>query len=47
MCNVAIRAADAEAAVVASDITVANMKAGEREAHHRGVERKWVEGVCL
>ena len=42
--NVAIRAAEAGAEVVASDITVENMKAGEREASQRGVELKWVEG---
>jgi ubiquinone/menaquinone biosynthesis C-methylase UbiE len=42
--NVAIRAAEAGADVVASDITVENMKAGEREASRRGVELEWVEG---
>jgi ubiquinone/menaquinone biosynthesis C-methylase UbiE len=42
--NVAIRAAEAGAEVVASDITVENMKAGEREASQRGVELGWVEG---
>jgi ubiquinone/menaquinone biosynthesis C-methylase UbiE len=42
--NVAIRAAEAGAEVVASDITVENMKAGEREASKRGVELEWVEG---
>ena len=42
--NVAIRAAEAGADVVASDITVENMKAGEREASKRGVELEWVEG---
>ena len=42
--NVAIRAAEAGAEVVASDITVENMKAGEREASQRGVELEWVEG---
>lgn len=42
--NVAIRAAEAGAEVVASDITVENMKAGEREASERGVELEWVEG---
>jgi ubiquinone/menaquinone biosynthesis C-methylase UbiE len=41
--NVAIRAADAGAEVVASDITVENMTAGEREASRRGVELQWVE----
>ena len=42
--NVAIRAAEAGAEVVASDITVENMKAGERDASQRGVELAWVEG---
>jgi ubiquinone/menaquinone biosynthesis C-methylase UbiE len=42
--NVAIRAAEAGADVVASDITVENMRAGEREASERGVELEWVEG---
>ena len=42
--NVAIRAAEAGADVVASDITVENMKAGEQEASQRGVELEWVEG---
>lgn len=42
--NVAIRAAEAGADVVASDITVENMKAGEREASKRGIELEWVEG---
>jgi ubiquinone/menaquinone biosynthesis C-methylase UbiE len=42
--NVAIRAAEAGAEVVASDITVENMQAGEREASERGVELEWVEG---
>jgi 2-polyprenyl-6-hydroxyphenyl methylase/3-demethylubiquinone-9 3-methyltransferase len=42
--NVAIRAAEAGADVVASDITVENMKAGEREASKRGIELQWVEG---
>ncbi len=42
--NVAIQAAEAGADVVASDITVENMKAGEREASKRGVELEWVEG---
>lgn len=41
--NVAIRAAEAGADVVASDITVANMKAGAREADRRGVELEWIE----
>jgi ubiquinone/menaquinone biosynthesis C-methylase UbiE len=42
--NVAIRAAEAGADVVASDITVENMTAGAREARERGVELEWVEG---
>src|ERR671919_1473379 len=42
--NVAIRAAEAGADVVASDITVENMEAGEREANERGLELEWVEG---
>ena len=42
--NVAIRAAEAGAEVVASDITLENMKTGEREASERGVELEWVEG---
>jgi ubiquinone/menaquinone biosynthesis C-methylase UbiE len=41
--NVAIRAAETGADVVASDITVENMQAGEREARKRGVELEWVE----
>jgi SAM-dependent methyltransferase len=41
--NVAIRAAEAGTDVVASDITVENMKAGKREASERGVELEWVE----
>jgi 2-polyprenyl-6-hydroxyphenyl methylase/3-demethylubiquinone-9 3-methyltransferase len=41
--NVAIRAAETGANVVASDITVENMRAGEREARTRGVELEWVE----
>lgn len=42
--NVAILAAEAGADVVASDIAVENMKAGEREASERGVELEWIEG---
>ena len=42
--NVASRAAEAGADVVASDITVENMEAGEREANERGLELEWVEG---
>ena len=42
--NVAIRAAELGAEVVASDITIENMQAGEREARRRGIELEWVEG---
>jgi ubiquinone/menaquinone biosynthesis C-methylase UbiE len=42
--NVAIRAAEAGAQVVASDLTPENFEAGRREAHARGVELDWVEG---
>src|SRR5919106_3752557 len=42
--NVAIRAAEAGADVIASDITVENMEAGEREASERGIELEWIEG---
>jgi SAM-dependent methyltransferase len=41
--NVAIRAAEAGARVVASDLTPENFDAGRREAHSRGVELEWVE----
>jgi ubiquinone/menaquinone biosynthesis C-methylase UbiE len=41
--NVAIRAAEAGAAVVASDLTPENFEAGRREARGRGVELDWVE----
>jgi len=41
--NVAIRAAEAGATVVASDLTTANFAAGRREARERGVELEWVE----
>ena len=41
--NVAIRAAEAGAAVVASDLTPENFEAGRREARARGVEVEWVE----
>jgi 2-polyprenyl-6-hydroxyphenyl methylase/3-demethylubiquinone-9 3-methyltransferase len=41
--NVAIRAAEAGAQVVASDLTPENFDAGRREAHARGVELEWVE----
>ncbi len=42
--NVAIRAAETGADVIASDITIENMQAGKREASKRGVELEWVEG---
>jgi len=41
--NVAIRAAEAGASVVASDLTPENFEAGRREARERGVELEWVE----
>jgi ubiquinone/menaquinone biosynthesis C-methylase UbiE len=41
--NVAIRAAEAGAQVVASDLTPENFDAGRREADKRGVELEWVE----
>jgi ubiquinone/menaquinone biosynthesis C-methylase UbiE len=41
--NVAIRAAEAGAQVVASDLTPENFEAGRREARARGVELAWVE----
>jgi ubiquinone/menaquinone biosynthesis C-methylase UbiE len=41
--NVAIRAAEAGAKVVASDLTPENFEAGRREAQARGVELDWVE----
>src|SRR5262249_24315336 len=41
--NTAIRAAEAGAQVVASDLTPANFEAGRREARVRGVELEWVE----
>ncbi len=41
--NVAIRAAEAGARVVASDLTPENLEAGRREAHAHGVELEWVE----
>jgi ubiquinone/menaquinone biosynthesis C-methylase UbiE len=40
--NVAIRAAEAGAAVVASDVTAENFVAGRREARSCGVELEWV-----
>jgi ubiquinone/menaquinone biosynthesis C-methylase UbiE len=41
--NVAIRAAEAGASVVASDLTPENFGAGRREARAHGVELEWVE----
>jgi ubiquinone/menaquinone biosynthesis C-methylase UbiE len=41
--NTAIRAAEAGAEVVASDLTPENFEAGRREAEARGVELEWVE----
>jgi ubiquinone/menaquinone biosynthesis C-methylase UbiE len=41
--NVAIRAAEAGAVVVASDLTPENFEAGRREARAHGVEIEWVE----
>jgi len=41
--NVAIRAAEAGAQVVASDLTPENFDAGRREAMARGVELEWLE----
>jgi ubiquinone/menaquinone biosynthesis C-methylase UbiE len=41
--NVAIRAAEAGAHVVASDLTPENFEAGRREARARGVDLEWVE----
>jgi SAM-dependent methyltransferase len=40
--NVAIRAAEAGAQVVAADLTPENFEAGRREAGKRGVELEWV-----
>ncbi|OFW21049.1 MAG: hypothetical protein A3H97_04665 [Acidobacteria bacterium RIFCSPLOWO2_02_FULL_65_29] len=42
--NVAIRAATAGAAVVASDLTPENFEAGRRAARAAGVEVEWIEG---
>jgi ubiquinone/menaquinone biosynthesis C-methylase UbiE len=42
--NVAIRAAEAGADVVALDITPESLAAGRREAESRGVELEWVVG---
>jgi SAM-dependent methyltransferase len=41
--NVAIRAAEAGAEVIASDLTPENFEAGRREARARGVQLEWVE----
>jgi ubiquinone/menaquinone biosynthesis C-methylase UbiE len=41
--NTAIRAAEAGAQVVASDLTPENFEAGRREAEARGVSLEWVE----
>ena len=41
--NTAIRAAEAGARVVASDLTPENFEAGRREAEAHGVELEWVE----
>ena len=41
--NVALRAAEAGARVVASDLTPANLDAGRRHAEARGLELEWVE----
>ena len=41
--NVAIRAAEAGAEVVASDLTPENFDAGRREAETHGVQLEWVE----
>jgi SAM-dependent methyltransferase len=41
--NTAIRAAEAGAAVVASDLTPENFPAGRRQAKAHGVELEWVE----
>jgi ubiquinone/menaquinone biosynthesis C-methylase UbiE len=42
--NVAIRAAQAGASVVASDVTPENFDAGRRAAREMGVDLEWVEG---
>jgi ubiquinone/menaquinone biosynthesis C-methylase UbiE len=42
--NVAIRAAEAGASVVASDVTPENFDAGRRAARMAGVDLEWVEG---
>ncbi len=45
--NTAIRAAEAGADVVASDLTPENFPAGRREAALRGVRLEWVEGDAM
>src|SRR5262245_64181101 len=42
--NVAIRAAQARASVVASDLTPENFDAGRRAAREAGVDLEWIEG---
>jgi ubiquinone/menaquinone biosynthesis C-methylase UbiE len=42
--NVAIRAAQAGASVVASDVTPENFDAGRRAAREAAVDLEWVEG---
>ena len=42
--NVAIRAAQAGASVVASDVTIENFDAGRRAAREAAVDVEWVEG---
>jgi 2-polyprenyl-6-hydroxyphenyl methylase/3-demethylubiquinone-9 3-methyltransferase len=42
--NVALRAAEAGAQVVALDLTPENFEAGRREARARGLELEWLEG---
>ena len=42
--NVAVRAAEAGADVVALDLTPENLEAGRRAALSRGIELEWVEG---
>jgi ubiquinone/menaquinone biosynthesis C-methylase UbiE len=41
--NLALRAAEAGARVVASDLTPENLEAGRREARARGIELDWVQ----
>ena len=42
--NVAIRAAQAGASVVASDMTPEHFDAGRRAAREAGVDLEWIEG---